>query len=606
MNRRVHRRLYRPASAWEIERERFAELFNRWLDYRLNQLFDLSLSGPGYRRSWTWALGAGFVAAAFFVEALLYFFPMLAPARAFQLSDFPLFFLLTIARLVIILFIPSYIAINMAGNYLADVFELKDTRVAWDFISELSLGGASQIIHIRDGKVSEESLNSPVLLIGGPGLVFVEFDSAALFEKPDGTPHVVGPANVDPDNIVLQGFERLRQPIVSLRDQYVGNPSAEPMTIVGRSLDGIQIGATDVRAVFSLRRAQDEGAQGSDIKTPYPFVPRDIEDLLYKQTVPVLTENTHPSGGPGDWAEVMQGLVRDSLAEFMQKNNLAEYLASIGALEVETSELREDTILTRKLQYSSELPDDTSKTIRRPKFHPRTELSDRFKRYTEGFARQAQDHGLELQWIGVGTWKMPDEVSGEIVNEQHVEAWRINRENAARSSPDKLEAVADEAYLNEKIRLIQNVPLAAHQKNQARYSDKDVLLECLLQDYWEQLGEALEAYYKNGARPPELEVIEEAVLKIERLLNIPQGHHVIGGGTLSKVRPWALSSADQDAPPAPASKAEADGYRNLLSKLEGSTKVAEGMIANEARRFPGLGRTELIQRILTRFERYGR
>jgi hypothetical protein len=288
----------------------------------------------------------------------------------------------------------------------------------------------------------------------------------------------------------------------------------------------------------------------------------------------------------------------------MGQNNLAEFLTSIGALELELSEFREDTILSNTLQYSSELPDPDEQDISKPKFHPRTELSERFTRYTDGFSKRARERGLELHWIGVGTWKMPDEITSEVVNDQHLEAWRINRENADRSTFKTLESIADEAYFNEKARLIQNIPLAAHQKNQAKYSDKDVLIECLLQDYWEQLGDALQVYYKNGDHSGDLETIEKAVLRVERLLKIT-GQHLIGGSTMSKVRskPEPL---EEDAPPAPASRSEADHYRRLLGKLEGNYKVAEGMIANESRRHSELNREELIKRIVDRFERYGR
>ena len=93
---------------------------------------------------------------------------------------------------------------------------------------------------------------------------------------------------------------------------------------------------------------------------------------------------------------------------------------------------------------------------------------------------------------------MPNEIASEAINDQHLEAWRLNRENANRSAFRILESAADEAYFNEKARLILNVPIAAHQKNQSKYSDKDVLIEYLLQDYWEQLGDALQVYYANG------------------------------------------------------------------------------------------------------------
>jgi hypothetical protein len=217
----------------------------------------------------------------------------------------------------------------------------------------------------------------------------------------------------------------------------------------------------------------------------------------------------------------------------------------------------------------------------------------------------AQELGLELHWIGVGTWKMPDEASETAVGEKHLEAWGMNRENAQRSDVPALERVTEAALLEHKVRLIQEVPLARHQKNQARYTDKGVLMECMLQDFWEQLGEALGLHYRNGAPSAELEQLEEAVLKVEQLLRISQIGHVLGGGTMSRVREHAKSNVRMDAPPAPASRAEAEQYQLLLSKLQGDYRVAEAMIANERRRHAELTRAQLLARIVERFERHG-
>ncbi|MGZ6347390.1 MAG: hypothetical protein ACXWNC_07500, partial [Anaerolineales bacterium] len=575
----------------------------------LNSFFDLSIHGPGYRKIRIMVLGAGFIALASIVHIIFLFYPILAPARAFNLSSLAVFLFITVVRLAIILWIPALLALNMAGNYLTDIFELKDLNVAWNFIGDLSLGGSREVIHIRDSKVIESDQNSAIALIGGPGRVLVEFDTAVLFEKPDGTPHVIGPVRTiqdnGKDNTILEGFERLREPIVNLRDQYIGSPSGEPMTVESRSQDGIKVSATDGRGLFSVRRDGQGDLPIPTTQVPYPFHGDSIETLIYQQAVTALPDGLYPSGQPPYWTNTMQGLVRGSLSDFMSQNDLSEYLAGIGALETELSEFREDTILWQTLQYSTEMPDSTSEDISKPKFHPRTELSDRFMRYTDGFIKRAHERGMDLHWIGVGTWIIPDEIASASIDEQHVEAWRINRENALRSDPKSLEAVEDEAYLKEKIRLMQNVPLVAHRQNQARYADKRKLIEALLLAYWEQLGEALETYYKKGARPDELAEIENGVLKIEKLLHIPGGHHFLGDSSISKVRRRRSSMMADDAPPAPGSSAEAADYRSLLMKLDGNYRAAEGMIANEERRYPSLTREQLIERIIDRLERYG-
>jgi hypothetical protein len=610
MNAR-RRTTYEAVSGWELETARFKALFARWLDRSLNHLFDMSLRGPGIRRYWIGVLGIGFLVGGAILHIALYYVPIFDRVRPFVLNDLPLFILLTLARLALVLFIPAFLAITIAGNYLADIFELKDPAVAWEYISGLALGGANYVIHIRDGRVSEESLQSPVVLIGGPGVVIAEFDSAALFEKPDGTPHVIGLASAVPDsgghpNVVLEGFERLREPIINLRDQYIGSASGQPMTVVSRSLDGIPISAADVRGMFSVRRQKVNDVTVSTIQAPYPFAPEDIESILYKQAVPVLTEGPYASGQPGPWTATMQGLIRGSLVEFMNQHKLGEYLAGVGSLESELAEFREDAIVSTTLRYSNELPDSTGQTAAsRSRFHSRTELIERFTKSTDGFAQRARERGLELHWVGVGTWKIPDELSHELISEQHLEAWRMNLDNAARSSPESAEQITEDAYYREKLRLIQDVPVAAHYKNQSKYTERSMLLECLLQDYWEQMGDALAAYYQLGNPPPELETLEKAVLRMERLLKVPRGH-MIGGGTMSKVRREPQSSASDDAPPAPTSKYEAEQYRLLLSKLDGNYKVAEGMISHEGRRHPELERPELIRRIVARFERYSR
>jgi hypothetical protein len=303
----------------------------------------------------------------------------------------------------------------------------------------------------------------------------------------------------------------------------------------------------------------------------------------------------------------MHGLIRESLREFMSQNPLSEYLAGVGASEVERSEFTADTILTKALQVSSELPETGSAAQpATPRFHSRTELSGKFKKYESEFSTRAKEFGLELHWIGVGTWRMPDEGIGTAVSEKHLEAWRMNRENAQRSDPQALERLAEEKLLHEKLRLMQDVPLSSHEKNCAKYSDKVVLMECLLQDFWEQLGEALELHYRNRASTPELAELEQAVLQLEQLLRISQIGHVLGGETMSRVRTKSEWNVSQDAPPAPSSQAESEKYQVLLGKLEGDYKVAEAMIANEARRHAGLSRKQLITRIIERFERHGR
>lgn len=595
------------------EPRRLWRLLQWYINHGLNELLDTGSSGARRRRL-RLLLGLLILGVvAFGGHAVLHYaFRSRAESLPGIGSLLPVA-ILTGLRIVLVFAIAISAALHIAGRFLADIFELRDPRVAWRYVDRLAAGGGQEVLHLHEGRIAEAEKGSTIVQIGGPGLVIVDFDTAALFEKPDGAPHVVGPVE-DSDvqsgpflGFELAAFERLREPILNLRDQYIGDPSGEPLTVIGRSLDGMPISVTDVRGVFSIRRHARPQSNTPRTEQPYACQARDIQRLIYNQTVPVLTAGQHPSGVPGDWTTAMQVLIQESLREYMSQHRLAEYLAGVGAHEAEQSEYRADTILTRALQVASETPDKPAPpTVETPRFRSRAELTNKFKKHGSEFSTRAQELGLELHWIGVGTWKVPDEASEATVSGKNVEAWMMSRENAQRADPQALESVAQSALGEHKLHLIQDVPLARHETNRARYSDKSVLMECLLQDFWEQLGDALDIHYRNGSQPGEVQGLEDAVVKVEQLLRVSQIGHVIGGGSMSRVRKpseWAIS---KDAPPAPASRAEAAQYQLLLSKLKGDYRVAEAMIANERRRHTELTREQSIARIVERFERHGR
>jgi hypothetical protein len=97
-----------------------------------------------------------------------------------------------------------------------------------------------------------------------------------------------------------------------------------------------------------------------------------------------------------------------------------------------------------------------------PEFQPRYKVSNLFTQFAEDFTKRAHNNGVELHWIGVGTWKTPPEI--EIVPEKHLEAWKLSNENLYRESPDVLSKLETEAILQKTIALIQDVPIAAHMR----------------------------------------------------------------------------------------------------------------------------------------------
>jgi hypothetical protein len=351
-------------------------------------------------------------------------------------------------------------------------------------------------------------------LIGGPGKVIVDLDSVAVFEKPDGTPHIIGPTAKEPRaRAALEGFERFRQAI-DTRDHYVDlrDQDNKSQSVKSLSRDGIPITATDVRLMFSVYR----GGVKPSTMNPYPFSHEAIEQIIYQATSRVTPELPNRSTYEFSWINRMIGLIRAELGTFMGKNKLTMYLASIGMPELEKLQHREERIFEaiQKIVLP-ELEVAASKEPRNflPEFQPRHKISNLFTQFAEEFTKKAHSNGVELHWIGVGTWKTPPEI--EIVPEKHLEAWKLSNENLVRESPGVLSQLENDAILQKTIMLIQDVPIAAHMRATMEEKDAKKVMKPLLLAYQQQLLEAAEFMRAKGeAVPPN---IEEAIAHINNM-----------------------------------------------------------------------------------------
>jgi hypothetical protein len=197
----------------------------------------------------------------------------------------------------------------------------------------------------------------------------------------------------------------------------------------------------------------------------------------------------------------------------MGRHRLVEYLASIGSPEVQQALQRENDILEAKKAVIPE--EDSPESISEPKppnFHPRHKISDLFSQFAKEFTEKASNRGIELHWVGIGTWG-PHE---KIIPEKHIEAWRLSCENLARGSESAIKGLRKEARIQRTINQIQDVPLARFQKtsgNDHKYREKVLLLA-----YREQLIEAVELLRKSRKEVPGS--IYQAIAYIEKTLGI--------------------------------------------------------------------------------------
>jgi hypothetical protein len=357
-------------------------------------------------------------------------------------------------RHLIVLALGLWVGLRMASIYLDDIFELNNVYTAEHFLREAVFPGPYHMITIKDGDVAPHDQDSPVYKIGGPGVVDVHMENVALFEKVDGRPHVIEPSRSRME--VLEGFERLRA-VIDLRDQVLELPVVE-----GRTQDGIPVQAQDVRLVFSVYRGEQQPGEGKTYTDPMPFDKQAVEALVYKQ-------------GTGSWYNAMRGLIISELRDFISRHTLSEFLSNADPKKPGSE------------------------------FVPRDQLTQLFYDFTHGFSRRAAERGVQLSWIGVGTWVTPS----EIIPSRHLDAWKLSSENRARRNPGILEGIRKEARTAELLHLVDDLLANFHRwsAGEEKLPEKMMIRKLLLL-YRERLRHAQELYAAaDGPDQPDVDEV---------------------------------------------------------------------------------------------------
>lgn len=428
----------------------------------------------------------------------------------------------TLLRYLPIFVLPYLFALHNASRYLADIFEIP-VDLARKFIWEVALGGTSEIGVIREGEFKNRD-DSLIYAIGGPGYVIVDMDSAALFEKPDGTPHVIGPTVHGP--APLSGFERFRQAI-DLREQHIRLDDLED--IAGRSRDGIRVRAADVHIRFSVDRSRKE----RNLRQPYPFKSDQvIEKLIYEEVREVGQRLEDIPGANSSPSSILSAtkLLHAEFRKFIGEHKLTEFLASYGESEASKMDAHKTAIDQRQRTVTPDKGFEAEEIVKEkvPAFTTRPALTELFSRR---FTRLYPE--LELIWMDVGTWKTP--VS--IVPENHLDAWRLSGENTVKGNKAFIDAQEQRAMLDKIIAMIQNTPIEKYRTvlvTKNREISPRQAVGSVVNGYREQLIEARgflqdELLKKDADKrgiQNDLDILEEAVNFITRILDNNKYHWV--------------------------------------------------------------------------------
>jgi hypothetical protein len=291
----------------------------------------------------------------------------------------------------------------------------------------------------------------------------------------------------------------------------------------------------------------------------------------------------------------MISLIRGELGGFMNQHNLNEYLASIGIPEVEKARQREAEIMqqARKVIPPSETPPEPRIIPPAPAFTPRPQITNLFTEFAQKFTSTARERGVELRWIGVGTWKTPV----ENVISKHRDAWILSRANRGAGSDDAIMALNRETTLNKMLGLIQEIPLGSYHQAATSTSNHHVIMRTVLADYRKQLILAKDSW--TNKREPIPQNIEDAIRHLDDVL-----WHFAGRdpGPPEEVIPPDEDGSDTEQevnPPNPV----APTFDELVRLVGGDESTANRLIEHERNLFPDGSLENLIERAIERLIR---
>ncbi len=351
---------------------------------------------------------SGMVAAVWLAAALIMDFPRVLPEAFLAILPFPINILTDLATslfhpqvLVHIVALLAALWLGLRGGalYLADLFELEDSSIAFRYLMGALFGLAYDHLEINHEALERLNQSSPLLRIGGPGYITVHLGFAAVFEAAEGRPciKIFGPS----ERQFIEGFDRLRE-VVDLRDQLITVGEIRALT-----RDGYVVYARDAQMLLRVH----SGGRSRSLRDPYPFDPAAVRRLVYGQAV--------SQGGARRWSQGLGQIVADEIARFVREHTIEEFLAMPPASYLEGRDQQQD---------------------HRKAFHlSREELTRRF--HTEASRARLRRRGLEMDWVGVGTWEVrdpPSPAQGPGMGNAIVGTWRALQRARQTRDPDYL------------------------------------------------------------------------------------------------------------------------------------------------------------------------
>jgi hypothetical protein len=253
-----------------------------------------------------------------------------------------------------------WLALRAAAHSVQAIYGLESLGEAQRFVWRAAFGGRTSKLNIHGGEVDFDNAKRAVVRVGGPALVRLALENAAVFESVQAQPRVMSPSERAQH---ISGFERLRT-VLDLRDQVLN------LTLWARTRDGVRVQIEGARVVYSVQRGEQESSLGA----PHPFQRQAALRLVYEQRA-----EAPRAGGrqPNPLTSSGQRFFEQQLQDYVGQFNLGELIATPDGEDTASSAqlfLARDRI---RLQFMSRV------------------------------ALAAGELGLQLHWMDIGTWTLP-------------------------------------------------------------------------------------------------------------------------------------------------------------------------------------------------------
>jgi hypothetical protein len=161
-----------------------------------------------------------------------------------------------------------------------------------------------------------------------------------------------------------------------------------------------------------------------DENDAYIFDEKAVQALVYNQTIGTLEQWSAP-GVPFPWDTTIVPLILSEIESLITSRTLSEILATISQREMDQTSTNDQTIAQMRVEMTRAQPSPTSakKEAAPPKFESRSKITSQF--FSPEFTARAANLGIEIEWIDIGTWQLPN----SLVLEKHTGAWNLARDN---------------------------------------------------------------------------------------------------------------------------------------------------------------------------------